>query len=142
MKLEKWASIAEIVGAIAVVFSLMFVGFQIRQNTSAMYASTYDRILADLSAWRMGIATSADLASELGDLSSSEPWDRARSAQIVGIQAYERAYFARGYGMLGIQEWRRFEQNLCDRLADIEDFDLDPAAFSPDFLNFLSEQDC
>jgi hypothetical protein len=142
VKLEKWASIAEIVGAIAVVFSLIFVGLQIRQNTSALYASTYDRILANLSTWRMEIATSADLAAGLGDLYSSEPWDRARSALIVGVQAYERAYFARGYGMLGDQEWRRFEQSLCDRLADIEDFDLDPAAFSPDFLTYLSEQDC
>jgi hypothetical protein len=34
MKLEKWALIAEIVGALAIVVSLLFVGLQIRQSNS------------------------------------------------------------------------------------------------------------
>ena len=35
MKLEKWALIAEIVSAIAIVLSLVFVGFQVRQGAEA-----------------------------------------------------------------------------------------------------------
>jgi len=34
MKLEKWALIAEIVGAAAVVMSLLYVGYQIQLSTS------------------------------------------------------------------------------------------------------------
>ena len=47
MKLEKWALIAEIIGGIAIVLSLVFVGIEIRRNTNAAYAATYDQILAD-----------------------------------------------------------------------------------------------
>lgn len=34
MKLEKWALIAEIIGGIAIVVSLLFVGLQVRQSNS------------------------------------------------------------------------------------------------------------
>jgi hypothetical protein len=34
MRLEKWALVAEIVGAIAIVISLLFVGLQVRQSNS------------------------------------------------------------------------------------------------------------
>ena len=40
MKLSEWASIAEIVGAVAVVASLAYVALQINQNTVAIEAST------------------------------------------------------------------------------------------------------
>lgn len=52
MKLERWALIAEIAGAIAIVISLIFVGFQIQQgtvqtalNTKAIQASIRQSIL-------------------------------------------------------------------------------------------------
>jgi hypothetical protein len=34
MKLEKWVQIAEVIGAAAIVVSLVFVGFQVRQSNS------------------------------------------------------------------------------------------------------------
>lgn len=40
MKLEKWAMIAEIVGAAAIVISLVFVGLQVRQGNDATVANT------------------------------------------------------------------------------------------------------
>lgn len=43
--LSDWASIAEIVGAIAIVVSLVFVGFQIRENTTATQSATFQEHL-------------------------------------------------------------------------------------------------
>lgn len=40
MKLEKWALIAEIVSAIAIVLSLIFVGLQVRQGTEETAANS------------------------------------------------------------------------------------------------------
>jgi hypothetical protein len=40
MKLEKWALVAEIVSAIAIVLSLIFVGLQVRQGASATALNT------------------------------------------------------------------------------------------------------
>jgi hypothetical protein len=42
--LEEYALIAEIISAIAVIISLIFVGFQIRGNTKATQASTFHEI--------------------------------------------------------------------------------------------------
>jgi hypothetical protein len=42
--LEEYALIAEIISAIAVIISLIFVGLQIRSNTKATQASTFHKI--------------------------------------------------------------------------------------------------
>lgn len=39
-KLQKWAHVAEITGALVVVLSLIYVGYQIRQNTAAQQSET------------------------------------------------------------------------------------------------------
>jgi len=36
LKLSEWASVAEIVGAAAVIISLAYVGYQVNDNTSAI----------------------------------------------------------------------------------------------------------
>ena len=46
MKLEKWALIAEIVGAVAIVISLLYVGFQIQLNTAEQQAASVQAITA------------------------------------------------------------------------------------------------
>jgi hypothetical protein len=45
MKLSDWANIAEIASAIAVVVSLVYVGLEIGQNTTAVKASTHQAML-------------------------------------------------------------------------------------------------
>jgi len=44
--LEEYALIAEIISAIAIIISLVFVGFQIKANTKATQASTFHEIAA------------------------------------------------------------------------------------------------
>ena len=53
--LQRWALVAEIVGGIAVVLSLVFVGFQIQQsseetamNTRALQATAYQNLIAQI----------------------------------------------------------------------------------------------
>ena len=41
--LAEWASVAEIIGALAIVISLVFVGLQIRENTRATQNATFQR---------------------------------------------------------------------------------------------------
>ena len=41
--LAEWASVAEIIGALAIVVSLVFVGLQIRANTRATQNATYQQ---------------------------------------------------------------------------------------------------
>ena len=55
MKLEKWALIAEIIGAVAIVVSLIFVGLEIRNgadqtrlNTQALQMSAYQELIGEV----------------------------------------------------------------------------------------------
>ena len=43
-RLQKWALIAEVIGAVAVVISLIFVGIELRSNTEATRAATREAI--------------------------------------------------------------------------------------------------
>ncbi len=122
MNLKKWALISEIVGAIAIVVSLIFVGLQVRDTSSAAYADTYDRLLADLGYWRMELATSPDAMrgwqamSNPDGAENQDPvvFQAGRFAIEAVVQIYERAYFAHFYGRLNDEEWGRFQRRMCN----------------------------
>ena len=69
MKLEKWALLAEILSASAVVSSLVFVGLQVRQgaeetalNTRAIQVNAYQNLTAQLSTVNSLVIENSDLA--------------------------------------------------------------------------------
>jgi hypothetical protein len=63
LRLSEWAHIAEIVGAAAAVASLVFVGFQLRENTREVRAATFQAVAdTDLSLLQ-DLARSKELAT-------------------------------------------------------------------------------
>lgn len=62
MDIETLALIAEVVGGFAVVVSLLYVAFQVRQNTSALKVSTLQDLVANQNAAHDIIANNPDLA--------------------------------------------------------------------------------
>jgi hypothetical protein len=80
MKLERWALIAEIASAVAVVSSLVFVGFQVRQgaeqtalNTRAIQANAYQELTALLSQVPTLVIENSDLAEAFSSADRGEP---------------------------------------------------------------------
>jgi hypothetical protein len=134
-RLSDWATIAEIISAIAIVVSLIFVGLEIRQNTNATYAASYDNLLADIVDWRIAAATNPELARIVNEQNGAESliWEAA-------LQNFERAYVSRVYGRLGDREWARFEQNLCFQKSSAEMHNIEGNIFSPEFWDFLQSQ--
>ena len=63
MTLENWALIAEIVGSVAVVVSLIFVGVQLRDNTSATKSATASAASSATTAWYSAMGTSAQASA-------------------------------------------------------------------------------
>lgn len=47
MDLENTARMAEIISSVAVIVSLIYVSVQVRQNTQALKATTYDAVTAN-----------------------------------------------------------------------------------------------
>jgi len=62
MSLDQWSSIAQIVGSIGVVLSLIFVGLQIRQNTNALQRNEHNSTMTQWTVVRMAIAQNRDVA--------------------------------------------------------------------------------
>jgi hypothetical protein len=61
MTLQDWSNLAQVVGAIAVVISLVYVGFQIKRNTSAVRSATAQAIHNNYGDWYMNLMGDAEL---------------------------------------------------------------------------------
>jgi hypothetical protein len=84
MDWEVVTSISEAIGAIAVVASLLFLGFQMRQNTRALNAATAREVMRDMSAHLRELSESPSMANiwfdGLTDPTSLSREDRRRFA--------------------------------------------------------------
>ena len=57
LKLAEYASIAEIIGAFAVVISLIYVGVQVNDSTSAVRAASANDVNVALQSWYLQIGS-------------------------------------------------------------------------------------
>lgn len=147
MKLEKWALVAEIIGAIAIVFTVAVLVVETRRNTAATYARNYDQLSADMADWRMQLAANADMqAAYFSVLNDDEcvwnlPAERVCDTGILVASAlfliYERAYFSHEYGQLGDQEWARYERSMCGNFGSTLFPRLNQTWFTDEYANFI-----
>jgi len=74
VKLSEWASIAEIIGAVAVVVSLLYVGLQVNDNTSAIRSTAANDATVTMQAWYLEMGSNRQ-ASDLwfSAMTSAEP---------------------------------------------------------------------
>ena len=111
--LKDWSSIAEIVASIAVVVSVFFIVVELRSNTNAIQAQTYQDLTTQLNAWRVRTFEYPDLRGldfRNADLGEKRRW---RQHRLMLWAIYESAYFAQMRGILGAEEWLRFETAVC-----------------------------
>ena len=116
MTLKKWALIAEIGSAAAVVVTLALLILQVRENTQATQIATYAAISGELNALDLLVAADPELASlfwnkEPGRSELEE--QRNLSLLRAAMRAFESAYFAYTGGSLNDGQWQRFERNVC-----------------------------
>ena len=122
-QLQKWTLGAEIAGAAAVVVTLGFLAFQMRENTNAVQAQTYQALMHELNDYR---ALTVDREqAELEVKFKEQGWQgltrveqrQIRSRSNIRWGIYESAYFANERGVLGEREWIRFDVAICRGLA-------------------------
>jgi hypothetical protein len=147
-KLKRYALVSEIISAAAVIVSLIFVAFQVKDNTAAIRSSTYDGIVSDHIEWRLTVATHPDLGAamlKLGnpdtDMNDLERRNAERAMEALW-QIYERAYFARKYETLGNSEWARYENAICRLASFVDDVDARMGRyFTTEFIDFIKSCD-
>ena len=119
-ELKKWALIAEIVGGIAVLFSLVILIVEVRNNTQAVRIAAYDSLVADISQWRIDNARD-EVVSEIDFIIATDGRDALTPRQtairnnlVIGIfQMYERAFIQWESGNLDDASWERFRRMIC-----------------------------
>jgi len=92
MSLEQLSYLAQIVGSVGVILSLVFVGLQVRHNTAALQRNEHNSTMAQWTVIRMGIAGNRDIAefmtSGLSGESELDAADQLRLEQMLGEYAW------------------------------------------------------
>ncbi len=147
-KLSDWASVAEIVSGAAVVATLVFLVFGIRENTEATRAASYGEILDSLNEWRVWLASDDELrqswrvytAGRYEELSPDQQYLVSWAQGIIWF-IYEKTYFAEQYGQLGDSEWERTARSVCisyERMRETDLLDFIPQT-TTQFAQYVSE---
>jgi hypothetical protein len=117
-------AVGEVVGAAAVVATLVYLSIQIRQNTRSNQVSAEIEALQQLSSWVTRISTDKD-AQRLWDLvaEGSEPLSTEDSGQYLWIMGelfwvVESAFVQYRRGYLSKEAWTRFESTLVGTLSN------------------------
>ena len=122
MKLEKWALIAEIVGAFAIVVTLIFLIVEIRGNSTAIRAATATSISDRTQTLILStIANSALLEARLRDANGDElsALDEMLLNQVHGasMKLAEESFIAFRDGNLDPDVWLTRAELVLDNLA-------------------------
>jgi len=123
-KPRNWAVVAEVVSALAVVITLIFVVVEMRNSTSATQAQTYQLLMQEMNAYRT-LMTRPDLVA-ITLKAQNDGWEtleEMEQSQLYSTAAinwgfYESAYYANKRGVLGDSEWTRFESGYCRRIRE------------------------
>ena len=91
--LEQVAYLAEILGAIGVVFSLIYVGRQIQQTNIMSRSALQQSMSGQMNEWAMGVATSTELADALS---------KVHLGNLVREDASDRERIQIAYALLGV----------------------------------------
>ena len=120
MNLNDLANIGQVIGAIAVVISLIYVALQIRQNTNAVRAATAQAVHEHFANWYNSFARDASLAKiaidGLRDYGSLSETDKARFvAMFMAFLSYsQNAFLKWREGLLEPVLWLGWEQVMMN----------------------------
>ncbi len=123
MNWEAIGAIGEIMAAAGVIGSLVFVGWQMLQNTNALHTATSHSHMEIYTSLSMSIAENRELAtlwsSGLADFSSLDAVDRVRFIAVASsaFRYYETSYVQHSKGNLDDELWNNIEKQLRDMTA-------------------------
>ena len=147
LKLSDWANISEIVASFVIVISLVYVGFEINQNTLALQHNAYQNVMIVLADSDLALATDRELNKvvEKGEVSpgelSDDDWAVFKRYAIRQVGTFEYIYLAWGDGMINDTQWGSFRGFVIGSLCKpgFQRFwQENPWAFSPQFIEFVS----
>ncbi len=134
LNLQDIESIADVVGAIAIVISLIYVGIQVNDSALATRSATANDTAAAMSQWYIAVGSDPEATRVLLDgMTNPESLSREQTAQFIYMfhalfLEYQTAYYVAEEGTLDI-ELRDF---LVNTLAGVRE--------QPGFLKYWSQR--
>ena len=119
---EAIGAVGEIIGALAVVFSLLFLGFQLRQNTQSIRRSTRAHVtetVADTLAVMQGAEFAEVVTQGFASYRQLPPREQLRFASFMlrMLRVWEDAYFQWRAGDYDDGAWRSNRAFMLDILS-------------------------
>jgi hypothetical protein len=138
------AQITEIVGIVAVVLGLVFVGLELAQNTAATRAQTVQAVQLDL-------RNQLNFSKELAEISMKSPEERTLAEALMrrqyffrAMRSYENQWYHYSQGYLDEHLFRAYQQHLritigLENYREIWDERKQMGFFHPGFVDYVDE---
>jgi hypothetical protein len=149
LSLSEWASIAEVVGAVAVVISLVYVGVQIGENTIEVRESNRQQLVNRSISATAGVAASPELVgviTKVGEGSELSPGEASQYAYFVRGLLYDvqEAYLLNREGRLSDEYWETRDAIFVAYMKfapalDVYHRDRDLGVLHPDFVSWADQ---
>ena len=117
--LKKLAAIAEIVASVAVVASLLYVGSEVRRNTAATQAASYQEIVRASNEYLLALASDSGLTDIVlraeTDPASLSPAEGRRYFSYTRVfwRNMDNAFVQHKRGVLADSEWEVYRGLAC-----------------------------
>ncbi len=148
MDLQTLAQLGEFVGGLFVVVSLVYLGYQVRQNTTSLRAENYARGLERLSTLQANLSSDAEL-NRIVVVGAQNPDALTRSERMrltwslyELLGAAEFVYHQQGAGAITEEVWDRWRATLVWWLSNPGIrawWESKPSPFSASFERFVNE---
>lgn len=146
MNWDAVGAVAELLGALGVIASLLYVGVQVRQNTRSIRASTYDALVRSSAEWLNPLIQDPGLAASFEEAVLG--WDRVDDAHRGRImylltqlfRTWENAFFQARQGTLAPSLWSAWQRVILGyyhRPGIQEWWRIRRDAYSSEFQDFL-----
>ena len=147
-KLSDWASIAEIVGGVAIVISLIYVGLQVSDSTRAVRSATANDAAAVTISWYLEVGSDAQRSeiffngiTNIESLSPEETYQFTMMLHAVML-AFQNAYYLSQEGTLDPE----VQQSMTNVILSAKDgpgfqyyWDVRGELFRSDFAAYVDE---
>ena len=118
MNWEAIGAVGEVLGALGVFASLVYLAMQIRQNTRMMKATVRQQLATASQAVTFEIGRNADVMARAlgGDLSEEDSF-RLASLTRATLRGYENYAYQREHGLFDASEWSGIRENMRSLMA-------------------------
>ena len=142
-KIAEWAPVGELIGAVAIVVSLVFVGLEIRGNTQATQAATFQEHMGFEIQILSALGTNPEAGSaydttwdEMDSLSESELRSKVFMS-LATMRLWEGFYLQWRAGTLSDEAWLAREPLIRQQVGAFPS-EVFPGAFSGAFQEYKS----